>query len=280
MNNLREIRNRLRTVENIKKITDAMERVAAARLKRAQAQAEHARPYVTKMKEILERLAASVEVDHPLFQQRAVKKTALIVIAADRGLSGSYNSHVMEAADKFLGKYRKGEIDLILFGRKAVNYYAHKEWPIVYKKQQWGGKIGLHEIQRLSGQFVDWFLEEKYDEIWLLYTHYITLMNRKVVVEKFLNIGKPKSEQKPINYIFEPNSEVICTELLPRYCVTRLQTALFESYASELAARIVAMQTASKNSKKMIHDLTLIRNKVRQEGITKEIIEISSSGKV
>lgn len=276
MSNLRDIRRRLHAVENIKKITDAMERVAAARLRKAQAEAEQSRPYVMKMREILEKLA-STEDSHPLFEQREVKKTALIVVAADRGLSGSYNSHVLAAADKFAANYTKDNLDLILFGRKGIEYYQRKKWPIVKEYREWGGKISFHDIQVLSDQLVGEFLHGKYDEIWVIYTHYISVMNRHVMVEKFLNIGKPKTEKKALNYIFEPSPAEIYSDILPRFCITRLQTALHESFASELAARIVAMQTASKNSKEMINDLTLIRNKVRQEGITREIIEISSS---
>lgn len=280
MSNLRDIKQRLRSVENIKKITDAMERVAAARLRRAQAQAEQSRPYISKMKEILEKLATT-EYSHPLFEQREeVKKTGLIVIAADRGLSGSYNSNILSAADHFLTKYRPDTIELTLFGKKAIEHYAHKKWPIAESVREWGGTISLHDVEILTHKLVDDYLERKYDEIWLIYTHYITVMTREVVVEKFLNIGKPEGKKEQLNYIFEPNPGEIYSTLLPRYCVARLRTALFESYASELAARIVAMQTASKNSKEMIEDLTLLRNKLRQEGITREIIEISSAERV
>lgn len=276
MSNLRDIRRRLQAVENIKKITDAMERVAAARLRRAQAQAEQSRPYITKMKEILGKLAAT-EYSHPLFEQREVKKTALIVVAADRGLSGSYNSTILTKADKFLKNYTPENMELILFGRKGIDHYRRKHWPISDEFKEWGGKISFHEIQVFMDKLVNDYLSEKYDEIWLIYTHYISVMNREVICEKFLNIEKIETDKKQPNYIFEPNPTEIYSDILPRYCVTRLQTALHESYASELAARIVAMQTASKNSKEMISDLTQVRNKVRQEGITREIIEISSS---
>ncbi len=280
MTNLRDIKSRLRSVENIKKITDAMERVAAARLRRAQAHAEESRPYISKMKEILEKLA-STEYSHPLFEERSeIKKTGLIVVAADRGLSGSYNSNVMHAADRFLKNYRPDNIELILFGKKGIEHFARKQWPVAHQFKEWGGTITFHEVQVLTDQLVNKFLDGTYDEIWLIYTHYITVMNRKVMAEKFLNIGKPEGEKKQLNYIFEPNPVEIYSKILPRYCVTRLQTALHEAYASELAARIVAMQTASKNSKNMIEDLTLLRNKVRQESITREIIEISSSQRI
>lgn len=276
MTSLRDIRRRLRSVENIKKITDAMERVAAALLRRAQAKAEESRPYVLKMKTMLEHLASS-DSTHPLFEQREVKKTGLIIIASDRGLSGSYNSNILSAADKFLKKFSRDQVDLILFGKKAVEHYRHKTWNIAHEQINWGGKITIEDIINFTNQSVDWFLKGQYDEIWLLYTRYITIMKKEVILEKFLNIGKPEAEKKVSNYIFEPDPEEIYAKLLPRYCITRLQTALNEAYASELAARIVAMQTASKNSENMIEHLTLIRNKVRQEGITKEIIEISST---
>lgn len=278
MTSLRDIRRRLRSVENIKKITDAMERVAAARLRRAQAKAQQSIPYVSRMKGILENLA-STEYSHPLFEQREVKKTALVIISADKGLSGPYNTNILSAADKFLKKYDQTNIDVILFGKKAVEHYARKNWRIEREIINWGGIITFPEVIKISNYLVDSYLSGQYDEVWLLYTHYITVMNNEVILEKFLNIGKPKAEKKPLNtnYIFEPSPFAIYAEILPRYCSTKLQAALNDAYASELASRIVAMQTASKNSENMIVDLTLTRNKVRQEGITKEIIEISSS---
>lgn len=276
MSSLRDIRSHLRSIENIKKITDAMERVAAARLRRAQAQAEQSRPYISKLKQIVEQLAS--EFNHPLFKQREIKKTGLIVITADKGLSGSYNTSVLLAADQFLKKYTQDNIELILFGRKALDHYQRKKWPVRHQTVEWGGKISVHEIKLLSDHLVKWFLTGEFDEIWLIYTHYITIMNKKIVVEKFLNIEKPPAEKAGMdpNYIFEPDPEEILAGILPRYCGTRIQTALYEAYASELAARIMAMRSASKNSEDLISRLTLVRNKIRQGAITKEMIEISA----
>ncbi len=277
MTSLRDIRSRLRSIENIKKITDAMEQVAAARLRRAQLKAEKSRPYISKMKEILENLAAT-EYSHPLFEQREVKKTALVILSAEKGLSGSYNSNIIMAADSFLKDYTPEAIDLLLFGRKAIGHYKNKKWPIRYERADWGGKISFHEIKIFVNRLIHEFSNGHYDEVWLIHTHYLTLMNRKVIVEKFLNIGKPKIERKSayLNYIFEPSPEEIFSQLIPEYCATRIQTAFYEAYASELAARVFAMQTASKNSKDLINTLKLVRNRVRQESITKEMLEISS----
>lgn len=281
MSNLRDIRRRLRSTENIKKITDAMERVAAARLRRAQMLAEQSRPYSASMKKIIEKLAATPEISHPLFVQRPIRKTGLIIVSSDKGLSGSYNANIFNAADRFLKDYHPENLSLLLFGKKAVEHYRRLNWPIDCQYAGWTGKITLEEISNFANQVVHDYLSEKYDEIWLIYTHFISIANCKIVIDKFLNIQESPAEQpsKPSNsYIYEPSPAEILTQILPRYYLTRIQEALQEAYASELGSRIMAMQMASKNSEKVMHTLTLIRNKVRQESITREMIEISSGG--
>jgi F-type H+-transporting ATPase subunit gamma len=278
MTTLRDIRRRLKTAENIKKITDAMERVAAARLRRAQQLAEQSRPYSAKLGELVKKLATIRDLNDPLFEKRAIRKSALIVVSADKGLSGSYNSTLLSASDRFLKDYTIQNMDLFLIGRKAKEHYQRTQWPVEFYKSDWAGKISWPEIQEFSDQMVNHFLSGKYDDIWLIYTHYVSIARRDVVVKKFLNIERPKvtSPGAILSYIFEPNSSEILHKMLPRYCATQIQGALYESHASELGARIMAMQMASKNSQEMMEALTLVRNKVRQEGITREMIEISS----
>lgn len=280
MTTLRDIRRRLRSVENIKKITDAMERIAAVRLRKAYGAAEDARPYVAKIKEILQTLSA-IDPSNPLFHQKDVNKIGVVIIAADKGLSGAYNANILMAADRFLKNYSASQAELFLFGKKAVEHYSKKPWIIREKKTEWGGKITLNEIKHFSNQLMELFISGEYDEIWLIYTHYKSVLTRKTMVEKFLNIEKLPVDAKGVNlnYIYEPNPSAILNELIPRYCITRIQTALQESYASELASRIIAMKMASKNSEEMIERLTLQRNKIRQSNITKEMIEISLGSK-
>lgn len=298
---LRDIRRRLHSVENIKKITLTMERIAVARLRHAQTKAEQSRPYISKLKQILRKVAAT-GITHPLFDQRKVKKTGVVIFSADRGLSGSYNSTIFSAADSYLKKFKPDEVELILIGRKAVEHYKHRHWKIRQQLVHWTETASFHDVSIFSNQLVNLFLSHELDEVWLIYTHFISILRRQVVIEKFLNIGKTefdsngnKIETEPtattqkrgvsskesakklsLNYIFEPSPEEILTEILPRYCITHVQTALFEAYASELGARIVAMQTASKNSDDMITRLTLIKNKTRQRDITREMIEITT----
>lgn len=280
MSSLRDLRRRLRSTENIKKITDAMERVASARLRRAQMIAEQSRPYALKMREILTKLTASPDMAHPFFEQREIKKSAVIIISADKGLSGSYNANILSEANKFLAGYTPETMNLLLFGRKGVEHFQNKKWTIDQQFSDWTGKISLEEISNFSNGVVKHFAEGRYDEIWLVYTHFISITNRKVVIDKFLNITKPPLEDAPknLNYICEPSPAQILEEILLRYCTTRIQEILHEAYAAELSARIMAMQLASKNSQKMIETLTRYRNKVRQESITREMIEIASGG--
>lgn len=277
MSSLRDIRNKIQSIENIKKITQAMERVAAVHLKRAQKKAERSASYAKHLRDLLDKLVA-LRLENPLFVERSVKKTGLVIIGADKGLCGSYNSSIFSATDKFLKKYAAETIELIPIGRKVVEYYYRKKWNIPFKIDHWGGKISLQEIRDLTNQLVNLFLNGTYDDIWIIHTHYINVMQRSIILEKFLNIEKTKNAQVPknLNYILEPNGEEILAEALPRYCLTRIQSALDQSYASELAARIIAMQAACRNSEDLIESLTLTKNKMRQREITREMIEISA----
>lgn len=280
MASLRDIRKRLQSIQNIQQLTKAMEMVAASRLHHVQMKVKQSRPYVNKIKEILDQLSqvASTDYCHPLLEQREVKKVGVVVIAADMGLSGSYNKDVFSATDKFLKSYKQDQVELILVGRKAVEHYRRRSWPIRYELGEWGEKLTQQQVMTFANDLVSWFLIGELDEVWFVYTHYITMMSRKVVVEKFLNVSQQSKEASKSSgdYIFEPAPQEIYGALLLRYCLTKVQTTLNEAYASELAARIFAMKAATTNADDMIEKLTLVRNKVRQAGITKEMLEITS----
>lgn len=278
MASLREIRKKLNSVKNIQKITQAMEMVAASRLKRAQAKAEISRPYALKLKEMLDHLNASTtDFVHPLLKQKDVKRMGLIVVAADRGLCGGYNQTVFSQAEKFLKQHSEKEVELILIGKKAVDYFARRKWPKGLSIPHWGGKITFHEVETFTQEIIQQYLNGKYDEVWLIYTHYINIAARKVVTTKFLNIEMDTVEKSlSRGFTFEPSAEEILAKLLPHYSVTKIQSALNEAYASELSARIFSMKAATKNAEEMIEKLTLVRNKIRQAGITRELIEITT----
>lgn len=280
MATLREIRRKLQSVINIEKITQAMEMVAASRLRKAQAQAEMSRPYAHKLKEILERLVLVTDhFAHPLLNKRDVQNIGVVVVSGDKGLCGSYNQMVFSRTEKFLKKYTTGQVELILVGQKGIDYFSNKKWKTTPRLTGWGGKITYPEIAKFTHELMDRYTAEEFDEIWIIYTHFVNAAVRQVKVEKLLRIENPEIEEhiKKVPYIFEPCVPGIFRELLPRYCITQVQSALNEAYASELAARVFSMRAATKNAEEMIDKLTLIRNKVRQSGITRELIEITAT---
>lgn len=277
MTSLRDIRRKIHSVDNIQKITQAMELVAASRLRKAQAKMETARPYALKLKEILDSLIAmSKENQLPLIASREIRKTGLIVVAGDRGLCGGYNQNVFNVAENFLHKYEPHQVELIPIGRKSVNYFETKKWRISLKIEEWGGKIAYPQIDEFTKTLMNFYLEGQLDEIWLVYTHFINMSAKEIRLEKYLNIETTTEVLIKDNYIFEPDPATILAEILPLYCTVKIQSVLNDAYTAELAARISSMRAATKNAKEMIEKLTLIRNKARQSGITKELIEITS----
>lgn len=279
MATLRDIRQKIQSVGNIQKITQAMEVVAAARLRKAQAKAESSRPYALKTKEILDQLVNASEelLHHALIAKREVKKTGLIVVAGDRGLCGGYNQNVFNVAEKFLQKYTPEQVELFLVGCKPVDYFQTRKWAISSKLEGWGGKITYSQVEELARMLIGFYLNDQVDEIWIVYTHFINVGAREVRTDKFLNIDAPAAVSSKGDYIFEPDAATIFAEIVLRYCSTKLQSILNDSYASELAARIFSMRAATKNAEEMIEELTRERNKIRQFGITRELIEIISS---
>jgi len=304
MSSLRILRRRIRSVHSTKQITKAMEMVSAAKLRRAQRAAESARPYAKAMADILGHLARAAGArDHPLFAHRDTGPSLLVVVSADRGLCGSFNTNVIRRASQIV-RERSGsgagagtgagspEVRFIFAGRKAWDYFRRRTWPIDDLHRDFGGRLDLARAQKITDDLIQRFVREEVREIHLLYTRFISTNSRQVVLEKFLPIEaeadagasgagasaaaapRPGAGQAAVDYIFEPSPEAIFSTLLPRYALTRVMSAMFESFAAEHAARMVAMSSASKNAEEMIEDLTLQRNRIRQATITKEIAEL------
>ena len=277
MANLREIRTRLRAIANIQQITKAMELVAASRLHKAQEKALGSVTYSQKLKEIMENQLLTSN-NHPFFIQHPVKKIAVIIITSDKGLCGSYNTSILREADRFLESYETQIPELVLLGRKGIDHYRGKPWHIRETAPDWGGKITRADIKKISIPLMESFLSREIDEVWIVYTSYINLFVRKVTIKKLLNIEQTEKKESSgtLDYIFEPNVEEIFDDLIPRYFINQFQTAIHQAWASELAARTLSMRQAIKNAEEMEEKLTLLRNKIRQAGITSEMAEIAS----
>ena len=275
MATLRDLKRRIKSVQNTKQITKAMEMVSAAKLRRAQTRLERARPFGLMMKEVLENLAAvAAEVRHPLFEKREVSRRALVVITADKGLAGSYNANVIRRAEAYLKSEEGSRTALVTIGRKGGDYFRRRGYTIIKHHQEIGDQVDFAKAQAISREIVALFLDGEVDEILLLGTRFISAMSRALTLETFLPIEPPAGKADPQNYIFEPDAPTIFASLLPRFVANRMLMALLESSASEHGARMVAMGSASRNAKDMIERLTLLRNRLRQAAITKEIAEI------
>lgn len=275
MASLRDIRRRIRSVQNTQQITKAMEMVSAAKLRRAQARLEMARPYGAKIREVLENLAAvAAEVNHPLFEKRPVNRRAMVVITADKGLAGSYNAAVIRRAEAYMKSEEGEKTSLITVGKKGGAHFRRRGVEPVKHYQEIGDQIDFARAQAISREVIDFFVTGEVDEILVLGTRFISAMSRALTLDTFLPIEPPAGKKEATGYIFEPDPESIFASLVPRYVANRMVMMLLEASASEHGARMIAMGSASNNARDMIADLTLIRNRVRQAAITKEIAEI------
>jgi F-type H+-transporting ATPase subunit gamma len=276
MASLKDLRRRIRSVKSTQQITKAMEMVAAAKLRRAQARALAARPYAAKMTEMLANLAsAAAELENPLFQAREVKHTALVVVTSDRGLAGAYNTNLIRAAEVKLRAAAPGTIQLVVIGKKGRDYFKRRKYPVLQIYADVPAEANLEFVRQLTQNLIDHFLAGTVDQVEILYTQFVSALNRRITTEVFLPVGggaaKPGADT---NTIFEPDAAAIFSELLPRYATAKLFAAIADSLASEHGARMVAMGSARKNAGELVDALTLQRNRLRQATITKEISEI------
>lgn len=279
MASARDIRRRIRAVKNIEKITNAMKMVAAARLKKAQNRAEAARPYAQKIREVMANLAASAgDIQHPLLAQREEQRVAFVIIGAERGLAGSYNANVMNAALHAIGDRDPSDVKLVLMGRKAVGFFRRKPYEIVARLESPSGEVLFGDVRRVSAQVRNMFERAEVDAVYLVYARFITAMRQQPTVVKLLPMVRPSAEEvAPPELEFEPSARELLGVLLPRYIDTQVYQALVEAQASEQGARMTAMSAATQNAGEMIETLTLAYNKARQAAITKEITEIVTS---
>lgn len=282
MPTLREVLKRIKVVRSTRRITRAMEMVAAAKLRKAQQRVEQAKPYAGKLDEMLSHLAAasSGDLSHPLFEEREPEKKTLILMTADRGLCGSFNSNLLRASEQWLKDNREVSNELILFGKRGYEYWSGKHDSIREHFTDWGEEINYLEARKVVQAITDRFLSGETDRVDLIYTTFISMGSFKITREQYLPIPRQElseeEKERSLNaeYIFEPSPEEIYGKLLPYYTTTKLITALTESFASEQASRMLAMNAATKAAGDMIESLTLDYNKARQAQITNEILEV------
>jgi F-type H+-transporting ATPase subunit gamma len=285
MPSLIDLRRRIRAVKSTQQITKAMKMIAASRLKRAQDRVIAARPFAQRMLKVLNGLVSRVDQDaHPLLRipAQGTGRPLLIVITADRGLCGSFNSNVIKAAGQFILNEAPGrDIALGLVGRKGRDFFRRRGFDIRYEAIGIFQKMTFAEAIDIADAAIEDFTSGKASSVYLVYNEFKSVMTQRIVVERLLPIPRLESEAAAtagpsVDYIYEPAPEEIFRDLLPRHVQTQVYRALLESNAAFFAAQMTAMDTATKNSADMIASLTLYMNKVRQAAITREIIEVVS----
>ena len=291
MPSLLDLRRRIRAVKSTQQITKAMKMISASKLRRAQERVVGARPFALQMQRVLNSLASRVDPStHPLLAERedaAVSHVLLIVVTADKGLCGGFNTNIIKAASGFIGATRAAAVELGLVGRKGRDFFRRRGFHVRIEEVGIFQRVRYADAKRIAEAAIEEFTSGRANKVFIVYNEFKSVMQQRVTTEQLLPIPKlgagaagPAAGKAPvsgdIDYIYEPGAAQILNDLLPKHIEIQVYRALLESAAAEHAARMTAMDAATKNSAELIENLTLYMNKVRQAAITREIIEVVS----
>jgi len=281
MPSLLDLRRRIKSVKNTQQITTAMKTVSAAKFKKAQRTVLEGRPHWHTEPDSLARISrwAGTRV-HPLFNVRDEKKIHVIVIASDKGLCGAFNSNLLVRTIEFIeDKAQKTQVSLILIGKKAVNFFKKHSFPVERAYSEKVDKLGTRELRRIARHLSRLYAFQETDGVYLAYNEFKSVLAPRIAITKLLPIALPESAPEPLAVPpdWEPAAAALLETLVPRYVEDQLRHSYFESQAAEQAARMMAMDNASQNAEDLIRGLFLVLNKIRQAGITKELLEIMTT---
>lgn len=283
---LKEVRNRIKSVQSTQQITKAMKMVSAAKLRRAQDAIIQMRPYARKLQEMLSNLVGSMDSDTggELAMERPVEKVLLIVISSDRGLCGAYNANVIKLArtaaqENYTDQLAKRNITVWPIGKKAFDYFQKSGFKTNAAYKDVLHSISFEQIQQVAQAAIEAFAKKEFDAVELIYSEFRNAATQRFTVERFLPI--PKAENKEgsatrADFIFEPEKEALIAELMPKILNTQLYKAVLDANASEHGARMTAMDKASENANELLKSLRISYNRARQAAITTELTEIVS----
>jgi len=276
MPNLRDVKQRIRSVKNTQQMTKAMKLVSASKLRKAQEAIQTARPYAHKLRDVMNHLVARCNNDlHPLLDNRKGNRVLLLVISADRGLCGGFNGSIFKMTQELIQENTDKDVSLFLAGKKGFDFFKNRPHTIEDKYIGWTKEFNYLKAVEIGEMLAKLFIENKADKIYMVYNEFKSIIQQEVIREQLLPIVPEEVEGDNLtDYIFEPDEETILEDLLKRYMTTQVYRAFLESSASEHGARMTAMDAASRNAKEMIGKLTLFYNRTRQAYITKELIEI------
>lgn len=281
MPGLKEIRKRIGSVKSTKQITKAMKMVAAAKFRKAQTRIIELRPYAEKMNAVLKGLAATVQTEHPLLEIRLRKRVEVVALTSDKGLCGAFNTNIMKAALKLIKELKSDgvEVSVSVIGRKGHDFLRRRAYAT---RQSWlgiSGRISYLNAKEVAGDIIESYTAETFDEVYLVYNEFKSALVQKVSVVRLLPLAPVAAEgqaapAEAVDFLYEPSQQEIFDRLLPKDLEIQVYRALLESQASEEAARMTAMENATKAADDMIAALTLQYNKARQASITKELMDI------
>ena len=276
MAKLKDIRDQIKSVKSIQQVTRAMKMVAAAKLRKSQERMEQARPYAQRLEEIIQSLLPDVDRNMlDLLDVRDVKRLAFVVVTSDRGLAGSFNTTIIKKAEQEIAAMGQDKCKLYCIGRKGRDHFKKRDYQIVEDYIEFWNDLNYSDAIEIGQGVIQRFLSKEVDEIRVVYNYFQSVGSQETIVETLLPVTFSKTDSdQPADRIYEPSKEEIITSLVPRHLNIQMWKYLLESYASEQAARMVAMENATENSGEMIRDLQLQFNKARQASITTEMLEI------
>jgi F-type H+-transporting ATPase subunit gamma len=285
MASLKEVRNRIVSVNSTQQITKAMKMVAAAKLRRAQDNIMQMRPYAQKLGEMLTTVSSGAEssVDSPLKTVRAIEKVLIVVVTSDRGLCGAFNTNIVKATlllieQKYAQQAAKGNVEIFAIGKKGAESLAKRGFVVNKTYMDIFGRLNFVNVKLAAEEIMKAFSDGRYDAVDLVYNEFKNVATQIIHADRYLPIATEdktkRTKKSEVNYIFEPTEEEILAELIPKSLKIQLYRAVLESNASEQGARMTAMEKATENAQDLLKELKLVYNRTRQAAITKEILEI------
>ena len=277
MASLKDIRDRIKSVKSIQKVTSAMKMVAAAKVRKAQEKMEQARPYTNALEDVIHHILPDVDRNMlDLLEVRDIKRKAYVIVSADRGLAGAFNTNITKIAQNEIDHFGKENVDLFCIGKKSRDYFKRRNYNIVESHIEFWNELNYDNAMMIGRSVVEHFTSGKVDEIHVVYNYFINLAQQEVKSEVLLPLVYDDEDGTVRDRLYEPSKERLVSSLVPRHLNIQIWKYLLESYASEQAARMLAMENATTNAGDMIKNLTLEFNKARQAAITTEMLEIVS----
>ncbi|WP_212001955.1 ATP synthase F1 subunit gamma [Chitinophaga sp. HK235] len=283
---LKEVRNRIKSIQSGQQITKAMKMVSAAKLRRAQDAILLMRPYALKLQEMLQNIVSNSEgnIDTPLAAQRAVEKVLIVVITSDRGLCGAFNSNLIKTAkrvirEKYHEQYEQGKVEILPIGKKGYEHFAQNGYRVNDKFWHMFSNLTFDHVKEAAAIALNGFIDGTYDAVEIIYSEFKNAATQTFVSEQFLPIAKVENNENnklKADYIFEPQKDVLIAELMPKILNTQFFKAILDTHASEHGARMTAMDKATENAQELLRSLKISYNRARQAAITTELTEIVS----